>query len=176
MANPIEFKPKPVNPKLELQRRLDAAPVEHGEAMLVAWDLLQTAHDEGLLDLIHGLVGAKDEIASKLSEYAALPEGVAGIRNLFGLAKLLMLLNPDTVLALTQAIESASKKSVDETKVPGLFTLARRVFSEDSRRALSMGTLLLSEVGRSLNTADNARGRVSPVPYVGDGEPRSDGK
>ncbi len=176
MANPIEFKPKDVNPKLELQRRLDAAPVEHGEAMLVAWDLLQTAHDQGLLDLLHGLVGAKDEIAAKLAQYAALPEGVAGIRNLFGLAKLLMLVDPDVLLALTQAIETASKKHADEAKVPGLFTLARRAFSEDSRRALSMGTLLLSEVGRSLNTTERSMGRVAPVPYVGDGPPRSDGK
>ena len=176
MANPIAFSPKPINPKLELQRRLDAAPVEHGEAMLVAWDLLQKAHDEGLLDLIHGLVGAKDEIAAKLSEYAALPEGVAGIRNLFGMAKLLMLIDPDTLLALTQAIETASAKHADEAKTPGLFTLARRAFSEDSRRALSMGTLLLGEVGRSLNSKERAMGRVSPVPYVGDGAPRSDGK
>ena len=82
MANPLAYTPKPVNPKLELQRRLDAAPAEHGEAMLVAWDLLQKAHDEGLLDLIHGLVGAKDVIAGKLAEYAKLPEGVSAIRNL----------------------------------------------------------------------------------------------
>ena len=176
MANPIEFTPRPVNPKHELQRRLDAAPVEHGEAMLVAWDLLQKAHDEGLLDLIHGLVGAKDTIAAKIAEYAALPEGVAGIRNLMGMAKLLMLIDPDTLLALTQAIETASKKHADESKVPGLFTLAKRVFGEDSRRAMSMGTLLLAEVGNSLNTSERSKGRVSPVPYVGDGAPRSDGK
>lgn len=176
MANPIEFKPKPVNPKLEMQRRLDAAPVEHGEAMLVAWDLLQKAHDEGLLDLIHGLVGAKDTIAAKLADYAALPEGVAGIRNLMGLAKLLMLIDPDTLLALTKAIETASAKHASEAKAPGLFVLAKRVFSEDSRRAMSMGTLLLAEVGKSLNSAEKTMGRVSQVPYVGDGPVRSDGK
>lgn len=176
MAHPIEFTPKPVNPKLELQRRLDAAPVEHGEAMLVAWDLLQKAHDEGLLDLIHGLVGAKDTIAAKISEYAALPEGVAGIRNLMGMAKLLMLIDPDTLLALTQAIETASAKGAAEPKVPGLFVLAKRMFSEDSRRAMSMGTLILAEVGKSLNSAEKTMGRLSPVPYVGNGPPRSDRK
>ncbi len=176
MANPIEFKPKPVNPKLELQRRLEAAPVEHGEAMLVAWDLLQKAHDEGLLDLIHGLVGAKDEIAAKIAQYAALPEGVAGIRNLMGLAKLLMLVDPDMLLALTQAIETASRKHAEERKTPGMLTLGRRIFSEDSRRVLSMGTLLLAEVGKSLNTSEKAIGEVATVPYVGDGPPRSDGK
>ena len=36
MANPIAFKPNPVDPKLELEKRLSAAPMEHGEALLVA--------------------------------------------------------------------------------------------------------------------------------------------
>lgn len=163
MANPLKFEPKAVNPKLELQRRLDAAPTEHGEAMLVAWDLLQKAHDEGLLDLIHGLVGAKDTIAGKLAEYAKLPEGVAAIRNLMGVAKLLMVIDPDVLLAFTKAFDSASTLHSQEEKVPGLFTLARRATSEDSRRGLSLMTLLLAEVGRSLNTGEHYQGHVSPV-------------
>ena len=160
MANPLAFTPKPVDPRQELQRRLDAAPVEHGEAMLVAWDLLQTAHDQGLLDLIHGLVGAKDVIASKLAEYAKLPEGVSGIRNLMGAAKLLMAIDPDVLLALTKAIDSAGTLHNQEQKTPGLFTLLRRATSEDSRRALSLTTLLLMEVGKSLRTGEHNTGRV----------------
>jgi len=88
MANPIAFKPAPVDPKHELQRRITAAPVEHGEALLVAWDVLDTAHRQGILDTLHGLLGAKDTIAGKLSEYAKLPEGINGIRNLLALAKI----------------------------------------------------------------------------------------
>lgn len=162
MANPLQFTPKPVNPKLELQRRLDAAPIEHGEAMLVAWDLLQTAHDQGLLDLLHGLVGAKDIIASKLAEYGRLPEGVAAIRNLMGLANLLMVVDPDVLMSLARSLESANHLHQQEAKAPGLFTLARRAVSEDSRRGLSLMTLLLAEVGRSLNTGEHTQGRVDP--------------
>ncbi len=162
MANPLSFTPKPVDPRLELQRRLDAAPIQHGEAMLVAWDLLQTAHDEGLLDLIHGLVGAKDTIAGKLAEYGRLPEGVAAIRNLMGVAKLLTILDPDVLLALTKSLESANALHQQEYNPPGLFTLARRAVSSDSRRALSLLTLVLAEVGRSLNTGEHNQGRVDP--------------
>ena len=162
MAHPIAFTPKPVDPRLELQNRLATASIEHGEAMLVAWDLLQKAHDEGLLDLLHGLVGAKDFIAGKIAEYARLPEGVSGIRNLMGMAKLLMLVDPDTLLAITKGIESANKKH----KVPGLWTLARRVTSEESRRGLSIATLLLSEVGKSLASVERMKGHVSPVPPI----------
>ena len=162
MANPLAFTPKPVNPKLELQRRLDAAPIEHGEAMLVAWDLLQTAHDQGLLDLIHGLVGARDTIAGKLAEYGRLPEGVAAIRNLMGVAKLLTVIDPDVLLALTKSLDSASTLHSQEASAPGLFTLARRAVSADSRRAISLLTLILGEVGRSLNTGEHNQGRVDP--------------
>ena len=53
MANPLHFVPK-VDPKLELQRQLDAAPLENAEALLVAYDILKTAHANGTLDLVNG--------------------------------------------------------------------------------------------------------------------------
>jgi len=150
MANPIEFKPNPVNPKYELQRRLAEAPIEHGEATLVAWDVLQTAHDEGLLDLLQGLLGAKDTIAGKLAEYAKLPEGVAGIRNLLAFAKILAALDPELLNGVANALEAASAAQKRELKPPSLWQIGRRVASEDSRRGLSFVTLLLSGLGRSL--------------------------
>ena len=164
MANPIAFQPKPVNPKLELQRRLDAAPVEHGEALLVAWDLLEKAHEEGLLDLIHGLIGAKDFIAGKIAEYARLPDGVSGIRNLMGVAKLLMILDPDTLLAITKGLETATKQHRQEQKAPGLWTLTRRVTSEDRRRAHARVTQKQGAVGHSRTAQENNYGHVSPGP------------
>ncbi|GAC1363603.1 MAG: hypothetical protein NVSMB3_12040 [Acidobacteriaceae bacterium] len=150
MANPISFKPNPVDPKLELERRLAAAPVEHGEAALVAWDVLQTAHDEGLLDLLQGLLGAKDTIAGKLAEYAKLPEGVAGIRNLLALAKILTTLDPEFLNCLANSMDTAMLEHRRELKPPSLWQIGRRVASEDSRRGLSFLTLLLSGLGRSL--------------------------
>jgi len=150
MANPIAFKPNPVNPKYELQRRLAEAPIEHGEATLVAWDVLQTAHDEGLLDLLQGLLGAKDTISGKLAEYAKLPEGVAGIRNLLAFAKILTALDPELLNGVANALEAASAAQNRELKPPSLWQIGRRVASEDSRRGLSFVTLLLSELGRSL--------------------------
>ena len=150
MANPIAFKPNPVDPKLELERRLAAAPVEHGEATLVAWDVLQAAHDEGILDTLHGLIGAKDTIAGKVAEYAKLPEGVAGIRNLLALLKILSALDPEFLNGLASAMDAAALEHRQERKPPSLWTIGRRVASEDSRRGLSFLTLLLSGLGRSL--------------------------
>ena len=56
MANPIPFKAH-VDPKMELDRQLEAAPLEHAEELLVVYDILRSAHANGTLDLINGLVG-----------------------------------------------------------------------------------------------------------------------
>ncbi len=150
MANPIAFKPNPIDPKFELEQKLARAPVEHGEAALVAWDVLQAAHDEGILDTVHGLIGAKDTIAGKLAEYAKLPEGVAGMRNILAFAKILTALDPEVLNCLANAIDVAAREHKREEKPPSLFKLIRRVNSEDSRRGLSFLTLVLSGLGQSL--------------------------
>ena len=150
MANPLHFKVV-VDPKHELQRRLDAAPVEHAEALLVGYDILQTAHDNGLLDLVNGIVGGRDVIAAKLAEYAKLPGGIAAaIRNLLAAGKILMALDPETLDELSKSIVTATGLHKAEEKPPSLWQLAKRATSEDSRRGLSFMTLLLGAVGKSL--------------------------
>jgi len=150
MANPITFKPQPVDPHLELERRLAAAPREHAEALLVAYDILEAAHDNGLLDTVHGLVSARDAILGKLAEYAKTPEGEAGIRNLLATAKILAALDPETLDRLSRSVVAASQEHRQERKPPSLWQLFKRANSEDSRRGLSFLTLLLSGLGRSL--------------------------
>ncbi|SNT09469.1 Uncharacterized conserved protein YjgD, DUF1641 family [Granulicella rosea] len=150
MANPIPFKPAPVDPKHELNRRLNAAPTEHAEALLVAYDLLQSAHDQGLLDLVNGMVGKKDFIAEKIAFYAKQPEGIAAIRNLLNAVKLLTQLDPETLEHLTRAVESAAAEHKAEQKPPSLWQIAKRATSEDSRRAMSFMTLVLGHIGKAL--------------------------
>jgi uncharacterized protein YjgD (DUF1641 family) len=150
MANPIVFKPAPIDPKLELQKRLHRAPVEHAEALLVAWDVLQSAHDQGLLDALHGIIESKDAIAGKLAEYAKLPEGIAGIRNLLTAAKILTELDPEVLERLSKALAGASAEHKLERRPPSLWQIAKRVMSEDGRRGLSFATILLTGFGRSL--------------------------
>lgn len=150
MANPLPFRPTPVDPRIEQERRLAAAPTEHAEALLVAWDILQSAHDQGLLDTVHGLVHAKDYIAGKLAEYAALPESVAGIRNILAAAKILAALDPEVLDRLSKAVINASEEHKREQNPPGLWQIAKRANSEEGRRGLSFLTHLLSSLGRSL--------------------------
>jgi len=150
MANPITFKPLPVDPHLELERRLNAAPREHAEALLVVYDIIQAAHDNGMLDAAHGLVSARDTIMGKLAEYAKTPEGETGIRNPLATAKILAALDPEVLDQLSKSIATASQQHKQEQKPPSLWQLFKRTSSEDGRRGLSFLTLLLSSLGRSL--------------------------
>jgi uncharacterized protein YjgD (DUF1641 family) len=150
MAVPLTFTPKPVDHKHELQKRLAAAPNEHAEALLVLWDLLQTAHDQGILDLLDGMVSAKDKIAETVAKYAKTPEGIASIRNLLAAAKVLGAIDPELLDHLSKVIVSATADFKREQQPPSLFALAKRAASEDSRRGLSFVTLILSALGKSL--------------------------
>lgn len=149
MANPLQFRPV-VDPKQELERQLKAAPAEHAEALLVGYDILKTAHANGTLDLINGLVGGRDIIAGKLAQYAKLPGGIAMIRNLLAAGKILMALDPETLDEVSKAFVTATRAHKAETKAPSLWALTKRATSEDSRRGLSFMTLLLGAIGKGL--------------------------
>jgi uncharacterized protein YjgD (DUF1641 family) len=149
MANPLQFKPPSVDPRTELNRRLDAAPTEHAEALLVVWDILQAAHDQGVLDAVHGLVTAKDTIFATLARYAKTQEGVNSIRNLIAAAKLVGSLEPDRLDKLAKVLVGACDEQRHQ-KPPTLWQLFRQSTNEDSRRGLSFLTYLLSGLGRTL--------------------------
>jgi uncharacterized protein YjgD (DUF1641 family) len=152
MARPIAFKPITVDFKADLQRKLEKAPAEHAEALLLAYDVLEAAHKAGLLDILHGAIGAKDTIMDVLSKYASQPEGITAIRNLLTAAKILTALDPELLDKLTKVLASATEEHKQETKAPSLWQLAKRATSEDSRRGLSFMTFFLSGLGKSLKS------------------------
>jgi uncharacterized protein YjgD (DUF1641 family) len=152
MAKPIEFKPVTVDFKADLRQRLEKAPDEHAAALLAAYDVLEAAYDEGLLDILHGMIASKDTIITTLAHYARQPEGVAGIRNLLTAAKILTELDPEVLDHVSKAMASATEEHKREQTPPSLFQLAKRANSEDGRRGLSFMTLILSSLGRSLKS------------------------
>jgi uncharacterized protein YjgD (DUF1641 family) len=177
MAHPITFKPQPVDPKQELMRELDAAPREHAEALLVAYDLLQTAHDKGVLDLLQGLVGGRDVLAGKVGEAIAMPESIAALRNVIALGRILASIDPDLLHRLSKAMaESAAPMQVREKEnttaktalhatpgefrepphhsapePPSLWQIFKRASSKDGRRGLALAVSLLTGAGRALD-------------------------
>ena len=150
MAVPLNFTPHPVDPHLELERRLARAPREHAEALLVVYDILQASHENGTLDAVHGLVTARDKIFGRLAEFAKMPGGETALLNLLEAAKILTILDPEILNRLSTAVQQTSVQHKQETTPPSAWQLFRRATSEDGRRGLSFLTLLLTSLGRSL--------------------------
>jgi uncharacterized protein YjgD (DUF1641 family) len=175
MAHPISFKPQPVDPQKELMRRVEAAPREHAEALLGAWDLLQTAHEQGLLDLAQGLIGGRDIVAGKLAAAAGEPESIAAMRNAIALGRILASIDPDMLHRMSRAMAETAEPRLDREKdatqakiaIPGrsaaqarpqtgvvkkplsLWQIFRKVTSQDGRRGLGFAANLLTALGRA---------------------------
>jgi uncharacterized protein YjgD (DUF1641 family) len=179
MAHPIVFKPQPHDPQKELLARVEAAPKEHAAALLMAWEVLQTAHDKGMLDLAKGLIGGKDVITGKIADAANLPESVAAIRNGMALARVLGSLDPDMLQRLAKALDDGSRQKIaDESeaamhgsaavghrneegikkdqddKAPSLWSLMKLAVSKDVRRGLGFGMTMMGALGRATKSVD----------------------
>jgi uncharacterized protein YjgD (DUF1641 family) len=141
MASPIEFKPRKVDPREELQLRLQAAPTEHAESLLAALNLLEAAHRKGFLGLAEGAISSKDAVFAKLAEYAKQPRSISALRNLLAFGKLIGSINPGKLDVL-------AKSASDETqKPPSLLALLTRMRKPDARRGLSIALELLGALG-----------------------------
>lgn len=149
MAEPIAFAPKKADPKTELQRRLAAAPNEHAEALLVAYDLLAEAHRQGILDALHGAVRAKDPIVSILANYAAEPVNINALRHVIAVGKMVGSFDPEPISVFSKEAQAAVETHKRESKPPSLWQLFRRMSQPEARRGLSFLTSMLAALGRA---------------------------
>jgi len=147
MSNPVRFSPRRVDPKLELQQRLVAAPIEHAEALLVAFDLLEEAHRQGVLDALHGVIGAKDAILASLMAYSAEPANINAIRNLMVLGKIFGTLEPEPLSHVARAMLAVVEEHKAEKEPPGLWQLLKRMRGREARRGISLTLRMLAAVG-----------------------------
>ena len=145
MATPIAFKPKPIDPREGLRKKLEAAPMEHAEALLVGYDLIQAAHDEGILDLLHGMVQQKDTVFEHLAMGAKKQESVDAFRNLISLGKVLTAIEPETMSCIAEALSTQSKQKREEPAT--LWQLFKRVGSREGRRGMTLVVELLVALG-----------------------------
>lgn len=150
MANPLAFKPQPHDPRKELAEELSVAPAEHAEALLAAWELLETAHRQGVLDLAKGLMGGRDAIALEMASAAAKPEAIAALRNLISLGRVLSAIDAEMLDRLARALTGSLRPAQLQQKPPSLWRVARMVFSEDGRRGMAFAAGFLVGLGRAV--------------------------
>jgi uncharacterized protein YjgD (DUF1641 family) len=152
MAQPISLEIPPRDPRKELITRLERAPVEHAEAILSAYEVLQGLHDRQVLETLRGLLGSDGKALKVVVEALNSPEGIRGIRNLIILAKTMGSIDP----ALLQGFASAFPQALAQTKSessrpPGMWALVQRFRRKDSRRGLAVVNNLLETWGKNLN-------------------------
>lgn len=150
MAKPVPMKSlTQADPREELLKRVQNAPVEHADAVLSAYELLQQLHDSGTLDLLRGALGAGDVLVEHVVSLITAPESVIAIRNLILIGKVLGSINPEVFHAVLEGLPQATAQTPG-TKPPSLFALGRRIASPNARRGLAAAVSVMEILGRGL--------------------------
>jgi uncharacterized protein YjgD (DUF1641 family) len=139
MAHPIRFQTTRPDP--------DA----HAEAMLEAYELLQTLHDRGILDACRSALAAADEILDTGVSAAESPGTIRALRNLLFLYDVLGGIDPERLQAMAQAIPDGLAAAQRDDQ-PSLWTVIRRATSRDTLRGLMACFAILEGFGRHLRS------------------------
>jgi len=151
MAQPIPLELPARDPRAELQTRLQNAPVEHAEALLAAYAVLQGLHDRGVLELVRGALGAGDKMVELLVNACNKPESIRGIRNLLILAKILRTIEPELVEGFARSLpEAIALTKAHEAKPPGFWGILKKFKNRNFRRGLVLVNSMLEAFGRNL--------------------------
>jgi uncharacterized protein YjgD (DUF1641 family) len=164
MARPIALEFPPRDPAAELRSKLENAPAEHAEALLAAYEVLQALHEQGVLDILRGALGAKDELIESAVATANTPETIRAIRNLLFWRRILGGIEPEWFKGIFQAIpEGLAQATAERNKPVGLWGILRRIRSKDSLRGMAAAVDFLEAFGRHLHALEAApRSQVRP--------------
>jgi uncharacterized protein YjgD (DUF1641 family) len=81
MAVAVDFRSfTPVDARVDLIKKVEGAPVEHAEAVLAAYELLQQLHEKGILELLTGLLTAGETVVNHVVGIISSPQAVTATR------------------------------------------------------------------------------------------------
>jgi uncharacterized protein YjgD (DUF1641 family) len=151
MARPIALESPKRDPREELRVRLQEAPVEHAEAVLAGFQVLQGLHDRGVLELLRGVLGGSDKILEIVVEASKTPEAIRGIRNLLIMTKILGSVEPELLKKFAQSVPDAlvGAAQAEQTEPPGFWAVLKILRGENLRRGLAVVNNLLDACGRN---------------------------
>lgn len=150
MARPIPFEQSSLDPKASLRERLEIAPVEHAEALLDSYKLLQDLRDAHVFDMLHGVLTKGDKIVELAVDAVKEPDAVRGLRNLIILSRIFGSIDPALLDGVAAAVQETVETQQQEVEPPGFFALLQQLRHKETRRALGLMTRFLSSLGRHL--------------------------
>jgi uncharacterized protein YjgD (DUF1641 family) len=151
MARPIPLELPARDPREELRKRLEQAPVKHAEALLDSYELLQQLHDHGVFELLRGAFSASDKLIETAVEAAKSDESIRAIRNAMILGKVLGAINPGVLqcvaTATTETLGCYEKPVIEP---PGLFSLLSQFRHKELRRSIALINRFLEKLGNQI--------------------------
>lgn len=151
MAQPIPLQLPPRDPREELRKRLDQAPIAHAEALLDSYELLQQLHDHGVFELLRGALGASDKLVKTAVDATRSEESVRAIRNAIIVGKTLGAINPEVLqciaLAASETLGCYEKPVIEP---PGLFSLLSQFRHKELRRSIALINRFLEKLGNQI--------------------------
>jgi uncharacterized protein YjgD (DUF1641 family) len=151
MAQTIPLELPARDARAELQTRLQNAPLEHAEALLAAYEVLQGLHDRGALELMRGALGSIDKVIEIIVDASKTPESIRGIRNILILTKILGSVEPELVESFARSVpEALAETKACEPKPPGFWGILKQFGNRDFRRGLVLINSMLVAFGRNL--------------------------
>ena len=154
MAKPIHLELPKRDPQEELRSRLEKAPDQHAAALLASLDALQALHDQGVLEILRGVLGGGNTILEIVVDASKTPEAIRGIRNLVIITKILGSIDPEILKKFAEATPDvlAGAAKAQETKPPGFWETLRILQSKNLRRGLAVANNLFETLGRNFTT------------------------
>jgi uncharacterized protein YjgD (DUF1641 family) len=151
MARPISLELPPRDPREELRKRLEQAPVEHAEALLDSYELLGKLHEHGVFELLRGALGASDKLIETAVDAAKSDEAIRAMRNAMILGKILGSINPDILkgvaAAVGETLECYGKPIIEP---PGLVSLLGQFRHKEVRRSMALLNKFLESLGNQI--------------------------
>ena len=151
MAQPIPLEAPPRDLRRERAAQLESAGVDHAEALLEAYELLEQLHRSRTLELLRGALGARGKISETVASAADSPQGVNAMRNLALLLKMLGSIDPQVMESYAGAVIGAFGSARDvEADPPSLWTILKQLRRREVRRALAFINRFLALLGAGL--------------------------
>ena len=154
MARPIPLELPKRDPREELRSRLEQAPVEHAEALLAGFEVLQGLHDCGVLELLRGMLDGGNKVLEIVVEATKTPEAIRGIRNLLIMTKVIGAIDPEILKKFAESVPDtlAAAAKAQEKEPPGLWEVLSIVRSRNMRRGLAVMNSVLEALGKNFSS------------------------
>ena len=151
MAQPIALETPPRDLRKEREEQLKQAQIDHAEAILNAYEVLEQLHKSRAFELLRGAFGASGQLTEKVASAADTPQAVNAMRNLILLAKMLGSIDPQMMESYVAAVTgSIGHKPRPDIEPPGLFSILNQLRRREVRRALALVNRFLEIFGNRL--------------------------